>query len=59
MLKHLCILPQLPLNMTLFTSDGQKPLQVVSQVPADELEVEDVKLKAQERAVHLLDDSGS
>jgi hypothetical protein len=57
--KHLCILPQVALNMTLFTSDGQKPLQVVSQVPADELEVKDVKLKPQERAVHLLHNSGS
>jgi hypothetical protein len=59
--KHLCILPQVALNMTLFlfTSDGEKPLQVVSQVPADELEVENVQLKPQERAVHLLHNSGS
>ena len=45
--------------MAAFTGDGEELLEVVGQVAADELEVEDVQLEPEVGAVELVHDLGS
>ena len=47
------------LEWQLFTGDGEELLEVVGQVAADELEVEDVQLEPEVGAVELVHDLGS
>ena len=45
--------------MAAFTGDGEELLEVVGQVSADELEVEDVQLEPEVGVVELVHDLGS